>query len=117
MERDGLDRPDKRHHTLTSHGVWGSDANNVWAVGELGHDPEVERDDLGRPAERHHHASNGVWGATPTMSGPSGTAGRSLKWNGTAWAAQTSGTTSILYSVWGADANNVWAVGRTAGPS
>ena len=34
-----------------------------------------------------------------------------LKWNGTAWAAQTSGTPNGLRGVWGADANNVWAVG------
>ena len=54
----------------------------------------------------------GVWGATPTTSGPSAIGGTILKWNGTAWAAQTSGTTNNLYGVWGADANNVWAVGN-----
>jgi hypothetical protein len=38
--------------------------------------------------------------------------GTVLKWNGTAWVAQSVGVTnSSLYSVWGADANNVWAVG------
>lgn len=36
---------------------------------------------------------------------------RILKWNGTAWTTQPSGTTSGLTSVSGVDANNVWAVG------
>ena len=34
-----------------------------------------------------------------------------MKWNGTAWTAQTSGSTQYLYGVWGTDANNIWAVG------
>lgn len=34
-----------------------------------------------------------------------------LKWNGTAWNAQTSGTTNFLVGVWGAAANNLWIVG------
>ena len=38
---------------------------------------------------------------------------RILKWNGTAWAAQESGTEQDLSGVWGSDANNVWAVGVT----
>lgn len=54
-------------------GVWGTDANNVWAVGA---------------------------------------GGTILKWNGTAWAPESSGTTNSLDGVWGADANNVWAVGH-----
>jgi len=36
-----------------------------------------------------------------------------VKWNGTTWTGQTSGTTNFLHGVWGTDANNVWAVGAT----
>jgi hypothetical protein len=42
-----------------------------------------------------------------------GFGGTILEWNGTAWTAQNSGTTNSLTGVWGADANNVWAVGGT----
>lgn len=34
-----------------------------------------------------------------------------LKWNGTAWAPQPSGTTKDFYGIWGSDANNIWAYG------
>ena len=34
-----------------------------------------------------------------------------LRWNGSSWAAQQTGTTVQLMSIWGIDANNVWAVG------
>jgi hypothetical protein len=52
--------------------VWGSDANNVWAVSDYG---------------------------------------VILKWSGSSWDPQVSGTTKNLLAVWGSDANNVWAVG------
>ena len=35
-----------------------------------------------------------------------------MKWNGTAWTQQKSGISQFLNKVWGADANNVWAVGE-----
>ena len=34
-----------------------------------------------------------------------------MKWNGTAWAAQSSGTTQRLSGLWGTSATNLWAVG------
>ena len=37
---------------------------------------------------------------------------RILKWNGSAWSTQNSGTLPTLYGVWGIDANNIWAVGE-----
>ena len=37
-----------------------------------------------------------------------------MKWNGTAWTAQDSGTANDFYGVWGAAANNVWSVGGAA---
>ena len=38
-----------------------------------------------------------------------------LKWNGTAWAAQTGGTTNSFFGEWGATANNIWVVGSSVG--
>jgi hypothetical protein len=34
-----------------------------------------------------------------------------LKWDGTAWGMQTSGTPVSLRGVWALDAQNVWVVG------
>ena len=73
--------------------MWGSDANNVWAVGATGDDCEVERDGLGRPAERHTQNLYGVWGTDANNVWAVGERDAILKWNGTAWTAQTSGTT------------------------
>lgn len=39
------------------------------------------------------------------------TSGTILKYDGTSWSAQSSGTTCQLSSVWGLDADNIWAVG------
>ncbi len=39
--------------------------------------------------------------------------GRIQKWNGTAWAVQTSGTTNTLNGVCEAAANNIWIVGNS----
>ena len=53
----------------------------------------------------------GVWGTSASNAWAVGQAGTILKWNGSAWAAQPSGTTQDLNGIWGVDANNVWAVG------
>ena len=55
------------------------------------------------------------------MAGPDagwavGAHGTILRWDGTTWAAQNSGTTEFLEAVWGADADHVWAVGGNGFP-
>lgn len=58
---------------------------------------------------------NDIWGASDTaVWGVGGTASNTelWKWNGTTWAAQSTGAAANHAAVWGVDANNVWVVGR-----
>jgi hypothetical protein len=52
-----------------------------------------------------------IWGKDANNAWAVGYNGTILKWNGSSWSSQSSGTTQDLYGVWGSDANNVWAVG------
>ena len=97
--------------TRTLEGVWGTDANNVWAVGEAGtilkwDGSEWHVQSTGTEATLYAVRgtdANNVWAV--------GSWGTILKWDGSAWRGQSSGTTNELYAIWGTDANNVWAVG------
>lgn len=53
-----------------------------------------------------------VWAADANNAWAVGHNGVIVKWDGTAWLVQRSGTTNQLNGVWGTDTNNVWAVGN-----
>jgi hypothetical protein len=92
--------------------IWGSDASNVWAVGDAG--TILKWDGTAWSQQYSGTASSlyGVWGSDASNIWAVGDAGTILKWNGAAWSPQSSGTANILYSVWGSDASNIWAVGN-----
>ena len=52
-----------------------------------------------------------LWGSDARNVWSVGWGGTILKWNGSAWSPQSSGTAEHLVGVWGSDASNVWAVG------
>ncbi len=52
-----------------------------------------------------------VWGSGPSDVWAVGIGGTILRWNGSAWAGVSSGTTQDLYGVWGSGPSDVWAVG------
>ena len=82
---------------VTLHDVWDSGANVI----ELTDDSsDILQDDDGNDIT----GTSAVWAV--------GASGTIRYYNGSAWAAQTSGTTVTLYGVWGASFNNVWAVGE-----
>ena len=91
--------------------IWGSDANNVWAVSDFG--VIVKWDGVGWSQQATPTTKNllAVWGTDAKNVWAVGLAGTILKWDGKVWTAQLSGTTVSLSGVWGTDANNVWAVG------
>jgi hypothetical protein len=43
-----------------------------------------------------------------------GEAGIILRWNGSGWAPETSGTSDELFAVWGTGTDDVWAAGGGA---
>ena len=53
----------------------------------------------------------GVWGSGPDNIFAVGDSGTILHYNGTAWTAMDSGSTSNLKGVWGSALNDVYAVG------
>jgi len=52
-----------------------------------------------------------VWAYSPSLAFAAGEHGSLLRYDGSAWTAQESGTTSWLHGVWGADTNDVFVVG------
>lgn len=93
-------------------GVWGANANNVWAVGAG--DTIVKWNGMAWAVQTSgtKQALYGVWGTDINNVRAAG--GEILKWNRNAWATQTSNATVLIYGVWGTDAKNTWAVGTSA---
>lgn len=90
--------------------TWGSDANNVWAVGREGTILKWNGSSWAAQTSGTTQLLFSVWGTDANNVWAVGDVGTILKWNGTSWAAQASGTTKAMFSVWGSDANNIWVV-------
>ncbi|MGV3663901.1 MAG: HYR domain-containing protein [Prosthecobacter sp.] len=90
-------------------GVWGTDPKNVWAVGVK---TILKWDGYAWGVQTVPQGLAAIWGSDANNVWAVGGSGVILKWNGTVWVTQTSGTTQTLTAVWGADPNNVWAVGE-----
>lgn len=99
-------------HTNRLMGVWGADADNVWAVGQEGF---VQKWDGAKWQQQNSGTANSlaaVWGTDVNNLWAVGANGTIIRWNGVTWDRQTSGVSSALFDVWGTDARHVWAVGR-----
>jgi hypothetical protein len=59
----------------------------------------------------HGNPLYAVWALDANNVWAVGSVGSIMKWNGTTWTAQLSGTTDDLKGIWGSDANHIWAVG------
>lgn len=97
--------------------IWGSSADDVWAVGEAGTIRRIGRSDLRwtivpSPTTARLRA---VWGTGPKDVWAVGHAGTILHWDGAAWtssvAAFPAGTKPDLFGVWGSGPGDVWIVG------
>ena len=58
------------------------------------------------------HGSIPVWASSPQDVFTVGAGGRVLRYDGTQWITQRSGTTHTLQGIWGSGPNDVFAVGR-----
>ncbi|MBX3187275.1 MAG: hypothetical protein KF819_09675 [Labilithrix sp.] len=98
--------------------VWGSSANDVWAVGDNG---TIRRFVAGAtewaivPAPTRE-ALHAVWGASASDVWAVGESGTILHFDGTTWSPSVAAfpvnkKRPHLYGVWGSSANDVWIVG------
>jgi uncharacterized protein YjdB len=101
--------------TSSLFGVWGSAANNVFAVGSSG----TIRRYNGSTWETHTSGTSAdlwdVWGSSASDVWAVGGGGTVRHYNGSSWTVNTqrdtTGLGSWLYRVWGTAPNNVYAAG------
>ena len=94
--------------------VWGSSANDVWAVGGSAGHGLVLHNDGHNWAPVYTGATSMLWwvygiGATDVYA--AGERGLVMRHAAAGWQTVPTGTTKNLYGVWGRDAGDVWAVG------
>jgi hypothetical protein len=96
-------------------GVWGVNANSLYAVGVGGHivryDGTTWSDSVVTAADLTKPDLNSVWGAASDNVFAVGGAGAVFHYDGAAWTQMSSGTVEKLNGVWGTSDNTVYAVG------
>jgi hypothetical protein len=93
---------------LTPVTLGGSGPNDVWAVSNLA----VHWDGKAWSQPEHSDVSyRAVWASSPQDAYEVGPGGSIRHWDGTSWAAMTSGTTADLNDVWGTGPDDVYVVG------
>jgi hypothetical protein len=93
--------------------VWGSAANNVFAVGDSGVVLRYNGTSWTRMTTGTTAQLNRVWGSGATNVYAATETGRLLRYNGASWSfvAGVQAPGGPLASVWGTSASNVYAVG------
>ncbi len=94
-------------------GVWGSAANDVWAVGYGGLILHWDGIAWSSVASGTPYALHGIWGSGASDVWAVGYGGAIVHWNGTRWSTVASGTTDALEAVSGSGPDDVWAVGAS----
>jgi hypothetical protein len=101
------------------HAIWGTGANDVWAVGDKGtirhiaNANAVRWDIVPSPTSELLRA---VWGSGPNDVWAVGDNGAIIHWDGKEWkpsvaAFQVNKKKPDLHGVWGSGPNDVWIVG------
>jgi hypothetical protein len=103
--------------SVTLESIWGSSANDVWAVGGLGTirhitPSDVRWQEVASPTTQTMHS---VWGSGPNDIWAVGEEGTILHFDGKSFETSTAqlplGRKPSLRGVWGSSANDVWIVG------
>ncbi len=103
---------------LTIADVWGSDAANVFAVGDGGVILHHDGNTAGTWSEMTSPTTarlSGVWGNSASDVFAVGDGGVILHYDGDAWSEMTTPITSVLHGVWSASADLAFAVGEREG--
>jgi hypothetical protein len=93
-------------------GVWGTSAENVFAVGSRGAILHFDGERWRRFKSGSSKHLAAVWAGAGTQAFAVGLDGTILHFDGRGWEAEKSGTSNTLVSVWGASPSDVFAVGR-----
>ena len=110
--------------TQPLYGIWGSGANDVFAVGACGASLHYTGTAwTGSPGHCSHmvpYAFTGIWGSGANNVFAVGgwshmweSGGMIKHYNGSTWTEMASGTTAWLTGIWGSAANDVFAVGKS----
>lgn len=100
--------PLTRGNSLTA--VWGSAANDVWAVGEAGVIVHWDGSRWTLVPSGATNSLHGVWGSAADDVWAVGEAGL-LHWDGATWSTYAVEPPGSLNGIWGSGANDVWVVG------
>jgi len=92
--------------------VWGSDPNNIFAVGEYGTIGHYDGTRWSPMTSGVTETLYAVWGSSNTNVFAVGTNGTILRFDGMSWSKMHTGTNRALRGIWGADAHNIFAVGE-----
>lgn len=97
------------------HGVHGSSASDVWAVGDRGLALHFDGTLWRRVATPTGSTLSGVFTVSPSLAYAVGESGVALGWNGVAWqplpALPLAAQTANLGAVWAAPGGDVWVTG------
>ncbi len=95
------------------HGIWGSSAENIFAVGDGGTIIHYDGDVWSTQTSTTTNNLKGVWGSSETDVYVVGAGGKILKTEngGTTWLPMTSNTLNGLNSIWGSSGSDIFAVG------
>ncbi len=106
------------HSVATLRALWGSSANDIWAVGDLGtirHVTSANATDWESIPSPTREDLRAVWGSAADDVWAVGDAGTILHYDGRGWtptpAAFPAGKKPALYGVWGSARDDVWIVG------
>ena len=123
LHYDGFTWSDADPHlraVATYRGIWGSAANDIWAVGNSAEIIHYDGSTWSSAATLITGAVLGhVWGAAADSVWAVGEDSGSpliLYWDGTQWIDQSPAVSGWFAGVWGTSATNVWAVGGSGTP-
>ncbi len=106
--------------TVVLHGIWGSSAADVWAVGDHGTIRHIYPNDLRWQVVDSPTTANlrAIWGTGPNDIWVVGDEGTILHYDGFDFKPATTqlpkGKQPNLYGIWGSGPNDVWVVGEHA---
>ncbi len=99
---------------LQIYGVWGSSANDVWAVGSSATVYHFNGASWGASSQVAgvYQELHDVWGSSASDVFAVGGNGTIVHFNGSTWSVMPTGTTVYLQAVWGSSPTDVYAAGE-----